>query len=286
MMARWFRPRPDGLGAGLLRMITKQQYRKLMSEYQETGNVSDSAMKADMSRPTAHKYLKAGQPPTELQVKHTWRTRDDPLAEIWPQAEAMLAEAADLEAKALFEHLGERSPWAAQEKHLRTFQRRVKLWRLQHGPDKEVFFAQDWEPGRAMQLDWTNANELAITVSGQPYEHLLCHCVLPHSNWEWATCCLSESLLSCKQGVQEALHRLGKVPRELRIDNSSAATHRIGGSGTGREFNEQFLSLCGNYELAARTIGIQCPNENGDVESSNGHLKRRLRQHLLLRGSR
>jgi hypothetical protein len=35
-----------------------------------------------------------------------------------------------------------------------------------------------------------------------------------------------------------------------------------------------------------RTIGIGCPNENGDVESSNGHLKRRLRQHLLLRGSR
>jgi hypothetical protein len=36
----------------------------------------------------------------------------------------------------------------------------------------------------------------------------------------------------------------------------------------------------------ARTIGVGCPNENGDVESSNGHLKRRLRQHLLLRGSR
>jgi hypothetical protein len=38
--------------------------------------------------------------------------------------------------------------------------------------------------------------------------------------------------------------------------------------------------------LVPRTIGIGCPNENGDVESSNGHLKRRLHQHLLLRGSR
>jgi hypothetical protein len=35
-----------------------------------------------------------------------------------------------------------------------------------------------------------------------------------------------------------------------------------------------------------RTIGIQCPNQNGDVESHNGHLKQRLLQHLLLRGSR
>ena len=137
-----------------------------------------------------------------------------------------------------------------------------------------------------MQLDWTNANELAITIAGQPYEHLLCHCVLPHSNWEWATRCHSESLLSLRQGLQEALHRLGKLPRELRIDNSSAATHRIGGGGSGREFNEQFASLCEHYGLVPRTIGIDCPNENGDVESSNGHLKRRLRQHLLLRGSR
>jgi transposase len=266
-------------------MITKQQYRKLMSEYQTTGNLTISAMRAGMSRRIARKYLQAGQPPEELQAKHTWRTRPDPLVEIWPLAEAMLAQAPDLEAKALFDHVRERSPQGMQEKHLRTFQRRVKLWRLAHGPDKEVFFAQDWEAGRAMQLDWTHATELAVTIAGQPYEHLLCHCVLPHSNWEWAVPCLSESLLSCRQGLQEALHRLGKVPRELRVDNSSAATHRVGGGGTGREFNEQFISLCEHYGLAARTIGIGCPNENGDVESSNGHLKRRMRQHLLLRGS-
>ena len=49
-------------------MITKQQYRKLMSEYQETGNVTISAMKAAMSRPTAQKYLEAAQPPNELQA--------------------------------------------------------------------------------------------------------------------------------------------------------------------------------------------------------------------------
>lgn len=267
-------------------MITKQQYRKLMSEYQETGNVTNSAMKAGMSRRTARKYVRAEQSPAELQAKHTWRTREDPLVEIWPQAEAMLLEAPDLEAKALFEHLRERSPQDFPEKHLRTFQRRVKLWRLAHGPDQEVFFPQDWEAGRAMQLDWTNANELAVTIAGRPYDHLLCHCVLPHSNWEWATRCLSESLLSCRQGLQEALRRLGKAPQELRVDNSSAATHRVGGGGTGREFNEQFASLCEHYGLVPRTIGINCPNENGDVESSNGHLKRRLRQRLLLRGSR
>src|SRR5882724_2852481 len=116
----------------LLPMITKQQYRRLMNENQETGNVSNSAMKAGMSRPTARKYLKAGQPPEQLQARHSWRTRMDPLMEIWPKAEVMLAEAPDLEAKALFEHLWEAEPWAVEERHLRTFQRRVKLWRLQN----------------------------------------------------------------------------------------------------------------------------------------------------------
>ncbi len=256
-----------------------------MSEYQETGSVSVSAMKAGMSRPTARKYLEAQQPPAVLQVRHTWRTRPDPLANIWPRAEAMLAEAPDLEAKALFEHLCQVAPESVSEPHLRTFQRRVKLWRLQHGPDKEVFFLQDWEPGRALQLDWTRAGELAVTLAGAPYEHLLCHAVLPYSNWEWATVCRSESLLSLRHGLQETLQQLGKVPRELRVDNTSAATHRIG-VGAERDFNPEFASLCAHYGLVPKTIGIACPNENGDVESSNGHLKRRLRQHLLLRGSR
>jgi transposase InsO family protein len=242
-------------------------------------------MQADVSRPTAHKYLKAGKPPQEMQAKHGWRTRKDPLAEIWPLAEPFLKASPELEAKALFEHLQRQAPGQLADHHLRTFQRRVKQWRLHHGPDKEVFFPQDWEPGRAMQLDWTHATELGITIADTPYPHLLCHVVLPYSNWEWATRCQSESLLSLRHGLQEALHRLGKAPRELRVDNSSAATHRIGGEAS-RAFNAEFASICAHYGLEPKTIHIDCPNENGDVESGNGHLKRRLKQYLLLRGSR
>jgi len=64
----------------------------------------------------------------------------------------MLTEAPDLEAKVLFEHLRAAAPWAVKEQHLRTFQRRVKLWRLQNGPDKEVFFTQDWS--RVWRCNW------------------------------------------------------------------------------------------------------------------------------------
>ena len=197
----------------------------------------------------------------------------------------MLEGASDLEARTLFEFLREKHPGEIEERHLRTFQRRVKQWRMQRGPDKEVFFPQNWKPGRVMQLDWTNANELGVRIKGEAYEHLLCHVVLPYSNWDWAARCQSESLLSLRHGLQEGAHRLGKVTAELRVDNTTAATHQIEG-GAERAFNPEFLSICQHYGLKPRTIGIGCPNENGDVESSNGHLKRRLNQHLILRSSR
>ena len=267
-------------------MITKRQYQRLMSEYQKTGKVVVSAMKADIHPQTARKYLRAGKRPDELQAKHTWRTRPDPVAAIWPEAERMLEEAPELEAKELFEHLcgmhGEEAGVDASA--LRTFQRRVQSWRLQHGQDKEVFFAQEHLPGRVMQLDWTNANALRVTIRGRQLDHLLCHSVLTYSNWEWATRCQSESLLSLRHGLQESLHRLGAAPQRLQIDNTSAATHRVGSGG--RQFNPDFLSLVRHYGMKAQTIGVDCPDQNGDVESQNGHLKRRLEQHLLLRGYR
>lgn len=270
---------------GRQRMINKQKYHRLMKEYQATGNVTVSAMRADVSRPTARKYLNDSKTPDELQIQHGWRTRKDPLEEVWGQAMAMLESAPELEARSLFEHLLEQHPSQIQTTHLRTFQRRVKAWRMLHGPDKEVFFPQHWKPGRALQLDWTNADELQVRIQGEPCEHLLCHVVLPYSNWDWAARCQSESLLCLRHGLQEGVHRLGRVPEELRVGNTTAATHQVGGKSE-RAFNPEFLSIREHYRMKPRTIGIGCPNENGDVESSNGHLKRRLNQHLILRTSR
>jgi transposase len=244
-----------------------------------------SALKSGMDRKTARKYLKDPQRLSQPRPARDWRTRVDPLAAIWREAEPRLRAAPELEAKALFEHLMMIRPEQMQETQLRTFQRRVRQWRLEHGPAPEVIFPQRHRPGEVMQVDWTHAKELAISIAGHPLDHLLCQAVLPYSNWQWATRCQSESLLSLRSGLQAALFRLGKVTQLLQIDNSSAATHQISGTGK-REFNPEFLSLVAHYGLTPRTIHVDCPNENGDVEAHNGHLKRRLEQHLLLRGSR
>ena len=76
-------------------------------------------------------------------------------------------------------------------------------------------------PGEALQTDFTWAQELGVTIAGVPFSHLLCHVVLPCSNWEWVTVCRSESLAALKRGLQEAVFRLGRLPEfteeEVRV---------------------------------------------------------------------
>lgn len=263
---------------------TDAQVRKLMKEYEKNGKIGQSGLKADLSRNTASKYITSRKLPSELKKPRDWRTRKDPFEEHWPETAQRLSDAPELEAKALFEDLLSRYPDRYDQGQLRTFQRRVKQWRATEGPDREVFFPQEHRPGEAMQTDFTWGNELGITVGGEPFPHLLCHPVLPYSNWEWVTVCRSESLLALKRGVQEALFRLGRAPVHHQTDNSTAATHNL---TTGkREFNDDYLEFMAHVGMEPRTIAIGRKEQNGDVEASHGALKRRLEQHLLLRGGR
>jgi hypothetical protein len=194
-----------------------------------------------------------------------------------------LEKAPELEAKAWFAWLCRRYPGAYEEGQLRTFQRRVQQWRALHGPEVEIYFPQNHVPGRRMATDFTCMNKLEITLGGEPFAHLLCHCVLTSSNWEWATMCYRESLLALKTGLQAALFRLGQVPAEHWTDNSTAATHAV---EKGRRFNPEYEELMAYYEMAPHTIQVRCPHENGDVESLHGGLKQRVEHYLLLRGNR
>jgi hypothetical protein len=268
-------------------MITQKQYQRLMSEYEKTGSKVISALKADVHPQTARKYIDAATSPEQLQKPHTWRTRPDPLEQVWPQVVAMLRDAPELEAKTLFEHFQASPESGLDATHLRTFFRRVRHWRATNGPDQEVFFAQDRKPGELLQLDWTHARELNVTIQGELLDHLFCHCVLPYSDWQWATRCISESFLSLVSGLQAALQQLGGIPKCLGTDNTSAATHELEeGARRPRGYNSDYLELCTHYDLTPVTINVKCPHEHGDVESHNRHLKRRVNQHLILRGSR
>ncbi len=263
--------------------VTDAQVRKMNEEYSKHNNLTLAAIKAGMDRKTARKYRDAGATPSQLKAPRTWRTRKDPFEGDWPKIQLMLEAAPELEAKTVFEHLLENSEVTYHPGQLRTLQRRVRDWRARAGPPKEVFFPQNHVPGEAAQTDFTWAKELQITIAGQPFPHMLCHLILPYSNWEWATICFSESMAALRDGVQAGLFRLGRRPDWHQTDNSSAATHRL--SDGKRSFNDDYAALMRHLGMKPRTTGIGKKEQNGDIESMNGVLKRRLKQHLLLRGS-
>lgn len=264
-----------------------------MEEMSKHGRIGDAAMKADMHRETARKYVTGGKLPSEMAAPRDWRTRPDPFEAHWPEIEARLRVTPELEAKTVFELLQEQHPGRYEDGQLRTLQRRIKQWRAAHGPERDVVFGQQHRPGEAAQTDFTHATELAITIAGQLFVHMLCVVVLPYSNWQWATVCLSESMAALRKGVQRALFQLGRVPTWHQTDNSTAATHRIpdghavvAGDTRERPFNDEYVALMKHFGMKPRTTEVGAKEQNGDVEASNGAIKRRLEQALLVRGSR
>jgi hypothetical protein len=271
---------------------TDAQVRKLMRERRKGRTQEQAAASANLrSRKTVRKYERLGKLPSALREPRTYRTRADPFAEDWPQVETMLADAPTLEAKALFEWLGEQHPGRYQEGQLRTFQRRVETWRALH-LDQVAILEQIHHPGEVLQTDGVWLTALGVTIQGQPLKHLLIHSVLPYSNWEWGRIAQSESLAALRLGLHSTLLELRHTPKAHQTDNSTAATHQLQEASTGaltaagRGYNEEYLQLLAHYGLEPRTTHLRSPQEDGDVESLHGGLKRALEQHLLLRGSR
>jgi hypothetical protein len=270
---------------------TDTQVRIIMRERQQGKTQEQAAAKANLrSRKTVAKYEQLDELPSTLQQPRPYRTRKDPFADDWETVTAKLQVAPTLEAKALFEWLGEQHPGKYQEGQLRTFQRHVAHWRALN-QDQVAVLEQVHRPGEVLQTDGVWLTELGVTIQGEPLSHLLIHSVLPYSNWEWGRIAQSESLAALRLGVQSTLQQLGAVPQYHQTDNSSAATCRPGENTVDSEpsprgYTAGYQQLLDHYGLQPRTTHRRRPQENGDVEAGNGGLKRALEQHLLLRGSR
>ena len=243
-----------------------------------------AAAKAGMGEKAARKYLRSGLLPSQMKEPRDWRTREDTFVDVWPEAEALIEEEPSLEALTVFRELQRRYPGKFQDGQLRTFQRRVRIWRGLHGPDVEIFFPQIHQPGMQGQSDFTSMNSLDITLGGLLFPHLLYHFVLPYSNHEYVEVCFSESFESLSRGLQNALWSIGHVPAgHHRTDNLSAATFK---GEERREFTESYLGLMRHYGMTPSKNQPGKSNENGDVEQSHYRIKERIDQALLLRGSR
>jgi hypothetical protein len=264
-------------------MVTDAQVRRL-KRLSKTENTQElAAAKAGMHVKTARKYLKSAKLPSEDKPERDWRTRKDPFERVWNEIQQQLDGNPGLEAKTVFEALQRKCPGEFADGQLRTLQRHIKRWRATEGPGREVFFVQHHVPGRLGQSDFTRMNELAITIGGQSFPHMLYHFVLTYSNWEDATVCYSESFESLSEGLQNALWELGGAPLEHRTDRLSTAVNNMTDD---KEFTARYEGLLRHYRMEGQKIQAGKANENGDVEQRHHRLKRAMDQAMMLRGSR
>lgn len=241
-----------------------------------------AAAKAGISERSGRR-IEQGQ---HQQRPHDWRTRSDPLAEVW-QSELMpmLERQPQLQAMTLFLYLEEHYPGQYAQSILRTLQRRVRQWKATSGAPKPVVFELEHLPGEMGLSDFTHLKQATITIAHQPFEHLLYHYRLACSGWRYVQVIQGgESFVALSEGLQNALAACGGVPKIHRTDSLSAAYRNLGGR-TSEDLTHLYEGLCQHYHLQPTRNNRGVAHENGSIESPHGHFKNRLYQALLLRDS-
>jgi hypothetical protein len=198
--------------------VTDQQVVRYMSQ-RPNHTQAIAAAKSGFSERTARRLDHDLRLPSQKNPERAWRTRTDPLTEVWPRALEMLKTMPGIMAVTIFETLQEEfSPDAVPDTVRRTLERRVADWQALNGADKEVFFPQRHEPGQQAQSDFTVADALGVTIGGEPFPHRLYHFRLVYSGWEHAHVILGgESFSAVAEGMQDALWKLGGTTVE-RLD--------------------------------------------------------------------
>jgi hypothetical protein len=216
-----------------------------------------------------------------------WRTRADPLAEVWDSVLVPLLEKApQLEPQTLLLHLERTFPGQEWYRRKRTIQRRVEQWRALHGPAKEVMFLQEHRAGVLGISDFTLLKGEPITVAGVVLEHRLFHFRLPYSGWcHVAVIHGGESFVALSEALQNALTLCGGVPAEHRTDSLSACFRNRDGSYAG-DYTSRYRELCAHLGVIATRNNRGVAHENGAIEGPHRHWKHRLEQQLIQRGSR
>lgn len=263
--------------------ITDHQVHQYKKDRNQMTQVA-AAARAGLSERSARRIEQSQSLPSQREPR-AWRTRTDPLSEVWEAEVVPLLQAdARLNAVTLLEELERRHPGEYDERVLRTLQRRIRQWRAVHGAEREVYFAQEHPPGRLGLSDFTVCDELAVEIGGAPFPHRLYQFALAHSGWRHATIVTSgESFMALSTGLQAALWRLGGVPEEHRTDSLSAAFNNLAEE---QELTRRYDDLCRHYGMRASRCNPGQSNENGSIESRHGSLKTALDQGLRLRGSR
>jgi hypothetical protein len=253
--------------------------------YRQSKDAATAAAKSGFSRSTGYRIEDDPRLPSQKKALRG-RRRPDPLSEVWDsEIVPILKSAPGIRAIAVLEEIRRRHPEIAAGVR-RTLERRMRTWRALAGPEQDVIFRQQHEPGRLGLSDFTDTSVLGITVGGMALEHRLYHFRLAFSGFEHAHVVLGgESFVALSEGLQNALWGLGGTPREHRTDSLSAAFCNLERDAQ-EDLTLRYQELMGHYGMTPARNNLGIAHENGSIESSHGHLKKALEDALLLRGNR
>jgi transposase InsO family protein len=251
----------------------------------KTHSTTVSAAKAGISRATGFRVDADPRLPSQKQ-KPRERRRPDPLAAIWDADVVPILKASPgIRTIGVLAEMRRRHP-ELNPNIRRTLERRITHWRAEHGPERDVIFRQEHDPGRMGLSDFTDTSALAITVAGVALAHRLYHFRLAFSGFSYAHVVLGgESFVALAEGLQNALWALGGVPHEHRSDSLSAAFRNLD-KAAADDLTQRYQGLMAHYGMTPSRNNPGVAHENGSIESPHGHLKSALRDELLLRGSR
>ncbi len=91
-------------------MVTDRLFRRLRTLLQTEDTLAQAADKAGLDEKTARKYRDSDRLPSQRRTPHTWRTREDPFQDVWPELVDQLRLNPGLQAKTLFVDLQGRFP--------------------------------------------------------------------------------------------------------------------------------------------------------------------------------
>ena len=253
-------------------------------KFRHSDGVATAAAKAGFSTASGYRIGHDPQLPSN-KASVRGRRRPDPLADIFDaEVVPLLREAPGLRSVAVFEEMLRRHPDLGAGVR-RTLERRIRSWRALHGEEQEVIFRQTHEPGRMGLSDFTDMADLGVHVAGAPLDHRLYHFRLVWSGFEHAHVILGgESYVALAEGLQNALWALGGSPIDHRSDSLSAAFRNLDADARA-DLTRRYDALCEHYGMTPSRNNRGVAHENGSVESAHGHLKKTVRDALLLRGS-
>jgi transposase InsO family protein len=264
------------------RHVTDHQMRLYMT-FRQTNGPPVAAARASISAATAYRFEQDRRFPSHKQQARG-RRRPDPLSDFFDaEVVPMLKAGPELRAVAIFEEMRRRHPDLSAGVR-RTLERRIRAWRALHGAEREVIFRQVHEPGRMGLSDFTDMTELGVTIAGVRLDHRLYHFRLAYSGFEHAHVILGgESYVALAEGLQNALWALGGAPLEHRSDSLSAAFRNLAKDAR-EDLTRRYDALCAHYGMEPTRNNRGVAHENGSIESPHGHLKRAVKDALLIRG--